>query len=88
MQDWRQEVALKDVTFTVRPAGRDRKRQGGHKQVHAWVKGLLAEEVTASVPARYNPLDCDTFLISTTRTPLLRAGEARLEATGRLLIRP
>ncbi|GAA5533841.1 hypothetical protein [Deinococcus aluminii] len=87
VQDWRQEVALKDVTFTVRPAGRDRVRQDGHKQVHAWIKGLLVEEVAASVPARYNPLDCDTFLIRATREPLVRVREARLTRTGQLLNR-
>tara|TARA_R100001594_G_scaffold84532_1_gene119055 strand:+ start:1132 stop:1626 length:495 start_codon:yes stop_codon:yes gene_type:complete len=34
-------VALKDVTFTVQPAGRDKVRRENKKNVHAWVRGTV-----------------------------------------------
>jgi len=34
-------VALKDVTFTVQPAGRDKVRRTNRKNVHAWVRGTV-----------------------------------------------
>jgi len=34
-------VALKDVTFTVQPAGRDRVRRTNRQSIHAWVRGTV-----------------------------------------------
>lgn len=87
VQDWRPDVTLTRVTFKVRPGGRDKVRQGGHKQVHAWATGYLsAQRLPTPQPARYNPLDCDTFVLRDTGAALHAADCAYFDSGGQLHI--
>ena len=68
-------VCLNDVTFRVQPAGRDRVRREGKKNVHAFACGKyeparsyhdkkLGRNIT------YNPYKYDTFVYSDDLTPV------------------
>jgi hypothetical protein len=68
-------VCLSDVTFRVQPAGRDRVRSEGKKNVHAFACGKyeparsyhdnkLGRNIT------YNPYKYDTFVYSDDLTPV------------------
>lgn len=84
-------ITLADATFSVQPAGRERVRREGRKNVHAFVRGLLtgkneshrnnlASTVNAmSRGARritYNPYLYETFVYADTEEPVFHpAGE-------------
>ena len=68
-------ICLSDVTFRVQPAGRDRVRREGKKNVHAFACGKyeparsyhdkkLGRNIT------YNPYKYDTFVYSDDLTPV------------------
>ena len=68
-------ICLNDVTFRVQPAGRDRVRREGKKNVHAFACGKyeparsyhdkkLGRNIT------YNPYKYDTFVYSDDLTPV------------------
>jgi hypothetical protein len=73
-------VSLHDVKFVVQPAGRDRVRLEGRKNVHAFVRGTLnlvygtlhanvrPHGVTREIT--YNPYKFDSFVERTTETPV------------------
>jgi hypothetical protein len=72
-------VGLTDVTFRVQPAGRERVRREGKKNVHAYVKGtydhemavnLTNEEMEDARPITYNPYKYDSFVYADTLTPV------------------
>lgn len=55
--------SLTDATFVVRPDGRDRVRETGQREVHAWVEGNYISD-TAPVnggSAYYNPFESDEW---------------------------
>lgn len=64
-------ISVEDVTLAVQPAGRERARREGRKNVHAFVRGTWNEDW---VPERadicvlaYNPHQADTFMTTTNR---------------------
>jgi hypothetical protein len=69
-------VALRDATFVVQPAGRERVRREGRKNVHAFVRGKLVDvdlvysmaDVKAAIT--YNPYLCETFVYAGTTEPV------------------
>ena len=73
-------VALSDVTFRVQPAGRDRVRQEGKKNVHAFACGTYDTQcLPNSVVIRgsegmrkitYNPYKFDSFVYADDLTPV------------------
>jgi len=73
-------ITLTDVKFAVQPAGRERVRREGKKNVHAFVRGRIAnsgfenchedfyyEKIT------YNPYIYDTFVNAKTKEPIFKA---------------
>ncbi|MBA4172816.1 MAG: hypothetical protein C0511_09230 [Hyphomicrobium sp.] len=73
-------VALTDVTFRVREAGRQRVIREGRKNVHAFVIGTLgydAEGWAAPAAIRYNPYRRGDF-VDVLDTPVRAARVARL----------
>ena len=74
-------VCLNNVTFRVQPAGRDRVRREGKKNVHAFAcgeYGLVAREAFNGTlfdkhlgrNITYNPYKYDTFVYSDDLTPV------------------
>ena len=80
------EALLVDVALVVQPAGNLRVRREGRKNVHAFVRGTVAE--LAAMPPRdagwcrlrYNPYIADTFLVGF--TPVTRADAVHLDEDG------
>lgn len=70
-------VAVRDAVFVVRPAGRAKVLAEGRKNVHAFVRGTLAEAPDAlpegAVEAYYNPYRFDSFVDRVTEAPLTSA---------------
>lgn len=62
------ELALRDATFVVRAAGRERVLATGRKNVHAWVRGWLVDPIIARtlgpapVPVTYDPRRFSSFV--------------------------
>jgi len=90
------EVWLKDVTFKVSEAGRQRVLRERRKNVHAWVQGELVytfEAVGAVRPHKkdvlvwYNPYETKTFIVAKTGKPIRSARSARFTICG-LYVRP
>ena len=76
------EIALEDVGFVVRPAGRARVLREKRKNVHAFVYGTICatpEEipVTAQVVI-YNPYKYHTFVLKDSEVPVHAAKKAWL----------
>jgi hypothetical protein len=76
------KLCLTDVDFRVQPAGRDRVRKTGRKNVHAYVKGeynhaLLStisdEDMEDARRITYNPYQHDTFVYADDLTPVTHA---------------
>ena len=62
-------ITLTDVKFAVQPAGRERVRREGKKNVHAFVRGRIANsgfedcrEDFSDEKITYNPYIYDTFV--------------------------
>ena len=75
-------IILRDVRFNVAPAGRDKVRATGVKNVHATVTGFIDESVKISLVSlmlarRPNGRVCDDFLeLVDTDTLALRSGHS------------
>ena len=75
-------IILRDVRFNVAPAGRDKVRATGVKNVHATVTGYIDESVKISLVSlmlakRSNGRVCDDFLeLVDTDTLVLRSGHS------------
>ena len=56
------EIAIKDPSFAVQPAGRRKVLREGRKNVHAFVRGERIErpqvDASGGVPVYYNPYKC------------------------------
>ena len=66
-------VCLNNVTFRVQPAGRDRVRREGKKNVHAFACGEYGGTLSDKRLGRnitYNPYKYDTFVYSDDLTPV------------------
>ena len=58
-------ITLKDATFVVQPAGRDRVLREKRKNVHAFVRGYVTDEsITHGMRVRYDPYLNDAFVIT------------------------
>jgi len=76
------KVSLVRPKFVVRKSGRDRVRQEGKKNVHAFVKGKLLDPTDASIlqglvstitqgdAVTYNPYKYDTFVYADSKRPV------------------
>ena len=74
------EVLLKDATFKVSEAGRERVLMEGRKNVHAYVIGTLVEEVPPTVyDITYNPYKFSSFVEKKSALPVCSARYARLK---------
>lgn len=59
-------INLKNVTFAVQPAGREKVRREGRKNVHAFVRGELTNTQRLPKPSTqviYNPYKLNNFCI-------------------------
>jgi len=55
-------VCVEDVEFVVQPAGQERVRETGLKNVHAFARGTVGElEPVDGVPVSYRPKEWDSF---------------------------
>jgi hypothetical protein len=60
-----QSIILKDATFVVQPAGRDRVLQEKRKNVHAFVRGTITDQpVSHGLSVRYDPYLNDAFIVT------------------------
>ena len=73
-------ITLTDVKFAVQPAGRERVRREGKKNVHAFVRGRIANsgfedchEDFNDEKITYNPYIYDTFVNAKTKEPIFKA---------------
>ena len=72
-------ISLTDVKFAVQPAGRERVRREGKKNVHAFVRGRIANsgfedcrENFSDEKITYNPYIYDTFVNAKTKEPIFK----------------
>jgi|LauGreDrversion4_2_1035121.scaffolds.fasta_scaffold01004_15 hypothetical protein len=79
-------IALRDVRFAVQPAGRDRVRATGRKNVHAFVRGYLVDVDLPSLtigsgckPITYNPYLHETFVYRSDKKAVLFADRVFIE---------
>lgn len=84
-------VTLTDVTFVVSEAGRQRVLREERKNVHAFVRGVLASQ-NGSAPknwsaVKYNPFEAGTFRRRSNGTPVYRAGRVYVSPGG-VLVEP
>lgn len=76
-------IYMEDVTFAVQEAGREKVREEGRKNVHAYVRGTylahdLSNEVCDQIKegmreAYYNPYKTETFVDRETGEPIYEA---------------
>ena len=60
-----QSIMLKDATFVVQPAGRDRVLREQRKNVHAFVRGTITDQpIKHGLPVRYDPYLNDAFVVT------------------------
>ena len=58
-------IVLRDVRFNVAPAGREKVRRTGVKNVHATVSGYVVDNPKQAIPedfVSYNPFKYDSFV--------------------------
>lgn len=72
------EIMLKDVTFSVSQAGRERVIREGRKNVHAFVVGTLVDTCSTSVRVTYNPYLYDSFVEESSKRPVYAAKAAHI----------
>lgn len=64
-------VCVKDVEFVVQPAGQERVRETGLKNVHAFARGTIGElGPVGGVPVTYRPKEHDSFVRADTGEPI------------------
>lgn len=92
-----QVVGMEDVRLVVQPAGRERVRREGRKNVHAYAKGRidylglwLSDAAIKGSMRRltYNPYEHDTFVDLDTGRPVHRAAKVLALPGGRVLYLP
>lgn len=73
------ELNLKDVSFRVSEASRQRVIREGRKNVHAYVRGTLVKDIPETpTAATYNPYKYGSFVEKDTEAPVYSARFARL----------
>lgn len=76
-------VTLHNVEFRVQPAGRQRVRREGRKNIHAYAVGEIvsaerfwgASMLHEALPITYNPYVHDTFIIADGTARIVRSAE-------------
>jgi hypothetical protein len=88
-------VKLREATFVVREAGRQRVLMTGRKNVHAWVRGYLEPATSewfaerGASRAKYNPREMSVFCTNTQMPlPVRRAARVHLDREGCWLTDP
>jgi hypothetical protein len=81
---------MQDVTFHVQPAGNAKVRREKKKNVHAYVKGMLAPDyryrnLTRIGYITYNPYKYQTFVWENNKEPIHSAEWVSLDCNCRLL---
>jgi hypothetical protein len=76
------EITLRDVKFFVSEAGRQRVLREQRKNVHARVRGYVADRADCARKVRYNPYLFATFVLADTEEPVLEAPAAVLTKSG------
>ena len=76
-------LTMQDVRFVVQPAGRERVRREGIKNVHAFVRGTVCIPFLPfeypSAKVRYNPFKNDTFVAIPSEEPIYTADYVLLD---------
>ena len=70
------KVFIRDASFVVQPAGRQRVRSEKRKNVHAFVRGTWMTSLTENTEWKkiiYNPYKYDTFVFSENEEPVFSA---------------
>ena len=82
-----QHVVIQNAKFVVNKGGRDRVLRTGHKNVHAYVDGILdttgiwtVQRENKASKVAYDPYFSDSFYIVETKEPVLRSTELELYA--------
>lgn len=82
--DYRDRVVLRDAEFFVSEAGRQRVLKERKKNVHAKIRGYLADDLSAPVDprkVRYNPYLFETFVYADTEEPIHHAAVVVVDGT-------
>ena len=67
-------ITLVEAKLTVGAGARDRVRQEGHKNVHAFITGFwTAENPELTTKVTYNPYKYDSFVLADTEEPITEA---------------
>jgi hypothetical protein len=89
--DHADKVVLEDVTFVVRPAGRERVLRERKKNVHAFAVGTLANMLPLGCKDRitYNPFKSASFYLADygPAAPISKAHAAQLDQYGHVYCR-
>ena len=75
------KVLLRGATFAVQPAGRDKVRREGKKNVHAFVRGEWMAALAQGKARRsvmYNPYKFETFVFADNQEPVFAAKSVAL----------
>lgn len=76
---------LRDTKFVVQPAGRERVRREGRKNVHAYIQGIIVPELEWIKQPRavfYDPYKFDTFVDGMTWEPVHSASRVLISDIG------
>jgi hypothetical protein len=81
---WVDSIVLKDCTFKVSQAGRDRVIRERRKNIHAGVVGVIQGVRAKGLFVRviYNPYKYRTFIIEKTGDPILKAKKCLVTIRG------
>lgn len=81
------EVTLRDARFVVREGGRQKVLRERRKNVHAFVRGFIAEAGEDGEAVSYNPYRGPSFYLKGNEQPVSRAGVVRLGQGGQVTAR-
>jgi hypothetical protein len=82
----KQKVHVSDAEFVVQPSGREKCRESGVKNVHAFVRGewTESEKVVYGERVTYNPFEYDTFVHKESEEPVESADLVMVTAAGNI----
>lgn len=66
-------IFLTDATFVVQKGGRERVRREKRKNVHAWIRGRIANSGETAQSITYDPYKYDTFVFREGEKPIHQA---------------
>jgi hypothetical protein len=78
------DVTLSNVRFVVKEKRRQVVAAGGHREVHAWAVGTVAERPAGdAVDITYRPHQCGSFICRDNGDPITSAAHVRFASDGR-----